>query len=255
MKLSCNVVRDLLPLYHDGVCGDESRALVEDHLKECPDCTAILRELRGEIELAHGVPDDGAVLKKLEMNVRKGKKKAILLGAGAVLALVLLLTAGIYGHWYMDTRGFYLQGADGHEPHYDSNIYQWSEGDYYFRVEVPEHPGTGGSLYVHLITVQNALNIVPGEEITTWLNIGREEYTYLVGLEVRTRTQIAGEPRLKTEVWTEYLMLDQELNLLYADYMDEEDRARQNQVFMDYNQEIMEIIEAARTEWPFLTEE
>ena len=56
MKLSCNVARDLLPLYHDGVCSDESRALVEEHLDGCPDCAGILKELQGEVELPHESP-------------------------------------------------------------------------------------------------------------------------------------------------------------------------------------------------------
>ena len=32
------IVMDLLPLYHDGVCSAASRAAVEEHLKECEVC-------------------------------------------------------------------------------------------------------------------------------------------------------------------------------------------------------------------------
>ena len=35
MKISCDVIKDLLPLYNDGVCSDESAKLVDQHLKEC----------------------------------------------------------------------------------------------------------------------------------------------------------------------------------------------------------------------------
>ena len=97
MSLSCDVTRDLLPLYHDGVCSEESRALVEAHLKACPDCSAILAELRGEIDLPHEEPNDGAVLKKLHKNV----KRAWIRGAAAVLAVVMLVLAGRYGWWYV----------------------------------------------------------------------------------------------------------------------------------------------------------
>lgn len=41
MKLSCDIVQDLLPLYTDGVCSEDSRAAVEAHLKECPACRAL----------------------------------------------------------------------------------------------------------------------------------------------------------------------------------------------------------------------
>lgn len=37
MKI-CEIVRDLLPLYIDDVCGTESRKLVEEHLKSCRAC-------------------------------------------------------------------------------------------------------------------------------------------------------------------------------------------------------------------------
>ena len=33
MKLSCSVIRDLLPLYAEGMTGAESNALVQEHLQ------------------------------------------------------------------------------------------------------------------------------------------------------------------------------------------------------------------------------
>ena len=36
------IILDLLPLYHDGVCSAASRTAVEAHLKSCPDCRAAL---------------------------------------------------------------------------------------------------------------------------------------------------------------------------------------------------------------------
>ena len=47
----CEVIRDLLPLYQDGACSEESRGLVEAHLKECEECRRIAEELKqSEIE-------------------------------------------------------------------------------------------------------------------------------------------------------------------------------------------------------------
>lgn len=51
MKLNCNVIRDLLPLYADRICSDESKELVDSHLAECRDCSLLLRQmLNTEIE-------------------------------------------------------------------------------------------------------------------------------------------------------------------------------------------------------------
>ena len=48
MKLNCNVIKDLLPLYADQICSEESRGLVEEHLTDCTDCSALLRQMRNE---------------------------------------------------------------------------------------------------------------------------------------------------------------------------------------------------------------
>lgn len=44
--MNCEIIQDLLPLYADDCCSKASRALVEAHLKTCPDCRA-LREAFG----------------------------------------------------------------------------------------------------------------------------------------------------------------------------------------------------------------
>lgn len=38
MKYPCNLIKDLLPLYIDNVCSEESKEIVEQHLAECPEC-------------------------------------------------------------------------------------------------------------------------------------------------------------------------------------------------------------------------
>ncbi|MBQ7386081.1 MAG: zf-HC2 domain-containing protein [Ruminococcus sp.] len=46
--MDCNVIIDLLPLYADGCCSEESVALVETHLKSCKDCKNVLDSMKGE---------------------------------------------------------------------------------------------------------------------------------------------------------------------------------------------------------------
>ncbi len=38
MKYPCGLIQDLLPLYYDGVCSEESIAIIENHLSECAEC-------------------------------------------------------------------------------------------------------------------------------------------------------------------------------------------------------------------------
>lgn len=49
MKISCDIIKDLLPLYNDSACSKESANLVEEHLKECPDCTNELSRLKENV--------------------------------------------------------------------------------------------------------------------------------------------------------------------------------------------------------------
>ena len=41
MKYDCDVIRDLLPLYADKACSENSQKIVEEHLQECPDCRGV----------------------------------------------------------------------------------------------------------------------------------------------------------------------------------------------------------------------
>ena len=42
MKLSCEIVQDLLPLYQDEICSQQSREAVEQHLRNCACCSSQL---------------------------------------------------------------------------------------------------------------------------------------------------------------------------------------------------------------------
>ena len=42
MKVSCDVIRDLLPLYTDQAASADTVALVEEHLASCPACLSLI---------------------------------------------------------------------------------------------------------------------------------------------------------------------------------------------------------------------
>lgn len=41
MKYDCEIIKDLLPIYCDGVCSERSKNAVEEHLEECENCKKI----------------------------------------------------------------------------------------------------------------------------------------------------------------------------------------------------------------------
>ena len=46
--LPCTVVKDLLPLYHDGVVSSDTGELIEEHLEDCESCRNELNSIRAE---------------------------------------------------------------------------------------------------------------------------------------------------------------------------------------------------------------
>lgn len=96
MKLPCNVVEDLLPLYHDGVCSAESRQLVDEHLHECAACKDVLHTLDAEV-----VPGDEVKQAQPLLIIgamwTKEKRKAFFKGLGIALAVCIVLVTALIG--------------------------------------------------------------------------------------------------------------------------------------------------------------
>ena len=108
MRLSCKVIEDILPMYYDGVCSEESAALVEGHLKECPHCSHILSELRSDITIPEKNVDDIKPLKKIQKSYKKMRMNRILPGKGILRGQVLSILDGTYVFRYNKTILFII---------------------------------------------------------------------------------------------------------------------------------------------------
>ncbi|MDR1541879.1 MAG: zf-HC2 domain-containing protein [Clostridiales bacterium] len=89
MKTSFAVIRDLLSLYHDAVCSNESKTLVEKHLMGCDGCKAELKAMDDTL------PIDATErnLKEAETfkNWNNGMRKSVLNGALFAIAAVIVI--------------------------------------------------------------------------------------------------------------------------------------------------------------------
>lgn len=103
MKISCNVIRDILPLYVEDLASEDTMKLVDDHLCECDSCT---REL-GVLKKVHMIPVEREVT-----GLQKVKKSIIIRRVVAVLA-ALLTVFSLYscGMMLMDAK-IYLDAED-----------------------------------------------------------------------------------------------------------------------------------------------
>lgn len=94
MKNECSIVRDLLPLYAEGMLSEDSAAFVKEHLDTCEECCALSA---GEEPSAPTDADteqrtgEAGVLRTLKKKLRKQTWCAIVITVAVVLLVTLLL--------------------------------------------------------------------------------------------------------------------------------------------------------------------
>lgn len=78
MKYQCEMIRDLLPLYHDKVCSKASAEVVEEHLEECAQCREVAEKLKNVVYEEKLQIEKENVICAHEKNV---KRKTFIVGA------------------------------------------------------------------------------------------------------------------------------------------------------------------------------
>ncbi len=62
--MNCNIVKDLIPLYIDGCCSEESKKAVEDHIGDCTDCRNLIEDMRSPSGIV-AAPESPKTFRKL----------------------------------------------------------------------------------------------------------------------------------------------------------------------------------------------
>lgn len=88
-KISCSIIRDLIPSYVDEVCSEETKTCVEHHMEEC-------RECRERVAVLKGTELSADRLQRQELNSAKKVKRHVQ-AAGLLSCFSLFLTvAGVF---------------------------------------------------------------------------------------------------------------------------------------------------------------
>ncbi len=120
--MDCNVIQDLLPLYLDECCSEESRKMVEEHMKSCGSCCRLYESMKEPVKPEVQMPKGGklnrisqwkaSVLQSLMLYISfllvaqgVGMEASVPAGVGNgnwLFALVAPLTALLLsmGNWY-----------------------------------------------------------------------------------------------------------------------------------------------------------
>ena len=100
MKYPCSLIQDLLPLYHDGVCSEESNKIIEAHLSECSSCKDYYNSLC-EADEIFAAPQNAELEMKKAASFRSVKRKKrkkqifVVVLAFAIFAVVSFSIVGL----------------------------------------------------------------------------------------------------------------------------------------------------------------
>ena len=94
MTYPCGIIRDLLPLYIDDVCNEESKQAVENHLSECEKCRNYYESMKsteGFVAKENDNSEDMKMANNLKNVKSKINKKIRNIVLGAVAAMVFVI--------------------------------------------------------------------------------------------------------------------------------------------------------------------
>ncbi|SHL63655.1 Putative zinc-finger [Anaerocolumna jejuensis DSM 15929] len=95
MEKNCDIIKDLLPLYIDGVCSEDSKKAVEEHIKTCESCRKELEDFKSAVSAVDSGEEE--IIRKISYRWKKTRAKALLTG---ILAMLLLALAGLVFYLY-----------------------------------------------------------------------------------------------------------------------------------------------------------
>ena len=86
--MNCDIVKDLIPLYIDGCCSEESEKAVEEHIRDCSDCKKLLEDMKSPSDIV-SVSESPKTLRKIN------DWKASVLQSGLLFLSFALITLGV----------------------------------------------------------------------------------------------------------------------------------------------------------------
>lgn len=105
-KLSCDVIRDLIPTYVDEICSADTKIIVEQHLQECRDCKNLVEMIK-ETEIV-SVASDAKEIDYMQ-RIKKYLTRKILICIGILLlAMVVGIGMSISNYGMVPLSFYYI---------------------------------------------------------------------------------------------------------------------------------------------------
>ncbi|MDR2832207.1 MAG: zf-HC2 domain-containing protein [Streptococcaceae bacterium] len=141
MKIPCAVIFDLIPLYKENLCSEETKTFVDEHLKNCKDCQTLFNSYDGEIfeqnSETEGLDNEKSVAMITRINRKLKFKKIIIALVSFIFAI--LLTLGTYILFAeVDIPVSYEDCQLTVEENLDGSIYFKSGKDFYYLYNITD---------------------------------------------------------------------------------------------------------------------
>ena len=161
----CNVIRDLLPLYADKVCSEDSKEMVEEHLAECNECKQELEDYCYNTGIDEVSTD--VVMKNFKKKM--GKKNFI----KVIVSVLLCLIVGFGGYYILFVPEYVVPYHDGlveaNIP-IDKGIDVWVNLNNYLKVQPFDLVDEEGYTDIYITVLQNNFTkIFPDSDTTDHL--------------------------------------------------------------------------------------
>lgn len=104
MKINCDVINDLLPLYAESMISESSKELVEEHISTCPSCQLKLRQIQEpDLKIIHNLDE----VRNFKKSFRKHTASIAATAAFVTITLIIWLW-GIFFLQPGDEMGYSL---------------------------------------------------------------------------------------------------------------------------------------------------
>lgn len=119
-QIDCEIIQDAMPLYLDGLSGDVTNEIIEEHLKECEKCRRVCEKLKADRERLleeTRAQNEEAVCYLSKKRIVYTDYRVVYNNVNGIAALrrgrkirgalntgILILTAAFYYLWYVNTE-------------------------------------------------------------------------------------------------------------------------------------------------------
>lgn len=128
-KINCAVIQDILPLYVDDIVSDETRELVEEHLKHCERCHQEVRMMTQDLTIP--IEKEAPLIQSLK---KKWRNKKLIIASLSILLTALVIFGGNYFIFHYDNFIPYSKSLVQIEELDDGNLVSHYYGESYYSI-------------------------------------------------------------------------------------------------------------------------